>query len=98
LLFGARERLFGATLLLPGCLALRLLVLLHCFPLLPGSLLYGFFVLLGGLPGFAAIFSDTGVFPLSCGWYRGSNAQSDQNQEGRDTLHNVSEWNIQQRF
>jgi hypothetical protein len=82
--------LFSATLLLPGCLALRLLVFLHCFALLPGSFLYGFLVLPGRLPGFAAIFSDTRVFPLSFGWYRAYNAQGNQDHERRNTFHNVS--------
>src|SRR4029077_15482907 len=82
--------LFSATLLLPGCLALRLLVFLHCFALLPGSFLYGFLVLPGRLPGFTAIFSDTRVFPLSFGWYRDYTAQGNDDQEHDNTDHNVS--------
>jgi len=73
-------RLLAAALLLllPGSLALCLLVFLHCFTLLPGISVYCFSLLFGSLAGLLAIFSDTAIFPLgSCG-DRPGNAGGDE--------------------
>jgi len=56
-------RLLATTLLMPGSLALCLLVSLHCFALLSGIPVYGFSLLFGRFAGLVAIFSDTSVFP-----------------------------------
>jgi hypothetical protein len=87
-----------ATLLLFGCLALRLLVLLHCLPLSPGILLYGFLLLFGRLAGLSAIFSDTSVLSLSVSGYRPGGAEGDQQYESGNSFHGVSEEKILKRF
>jgi hypothetical protein len=85
-------------LLLLGRLALRFLVFLHCFALFPGIPLYCFLLLLGGLPGLPAIFSDTGVFPLSMSWYRPRSTRGKQQNGSRNSIHNISGGKILQRF
>jgi hypothetical protein len=85
-------------LLLLGRLALRFLVFLHCSALFPGIPLYCFLLLLGGLPGLPAIFSNTGVFPLSMSWYRPCSTRGKQQNGSRNSLHNISGGKILQRF
>jgi hypothetical protein len=85
--------------LLFGCFALRFLVFFHGFALFLGHLLGYFLLLLGGLAGLTAIFSDTSVFTLSIRWDRPCDTQGEQQQESADSFHDSSEKKIiLQRF
>jgi ABC-type multidrug transport system permease subunit len=89
------EGLFAALLF--GGPALLFLVFLCGFALFPGLLFGILLLLLGGFPGFAAIFSDAAVFSLSVRRDRACSGQGGKQYEGRESFHEVSDGKSLQR-